>query len=121
MRTMGGGHLFAAAFFGAALLLPIYAQGQSFRNGLLAYFLFSGSAQDATGNGYDGVVHGATLSEDRFCIPNGAYLFNGADNFIQLAKTLPDMTNLTLSAWVQYTSGSFQNGRGDIFNDSDVA
>jgi hypothetical protein len=85
------------------------------------YLPFTGGAVDATGNGYDGVVYGATLSSDRFGNPNSAYLFNGVDNYIQLTKNLPDMASMTLSAWVFYTSGSFENGRGDIFTDSDLA
>jgi hypothetical protein len=88
--------------------------------GLVAYFPFNGNALDATGNGYDGVVHGAVLTQDRFSNFNSAYLFNGTNNFIQVSKLFPNLTNLTVSAWVQYTSGSYQNGTGIILDDSDT-
>src|ERR1041384_589849 len=93
------------------------AEAQTFlTNSLLAYYPFNGNANDATGNGYDGVVHGAVLTQDRFSVTNRAYLFNGTSSYIQVNKLLPDMTNLTISAWVQY--GSVQNATGDILDDS---
>ncbi len=39
-------------------------------DGLITYYPFNGNANDASGNGNDGVVHGATLTEDRFGNPN---------------------------------------------------
>src|SRR5579863_2770063 len=83
-------------------------------NGLVAYYPFNGNANDASGNGNNGVVYGAVLTQDRFGSSNSSYLFNGTNIYIQVSKLLPDLTNLTISAWVQYTSGSL-NGRGDIY------
>ncbi len=72
-------------------------------NGLLAYYPFNGNAKDASGNGVDGNVNGAILTEDR----NGgktAYLFDGNSNNITFAKTLDTGTdNWTMSFWVKVT------------------
>lgn len=56
--------------------------------GLLCYFPFSGNANDASGNGFNGIVHGATLTTDRFGNSNSAYSFNGIDNYIDLGDIL---------------------------------
>lgn len=44
-------------------------------NGLVAYYPFSGNANDLSGNGYNGTVNGAILTTDRFGITNSAYQF----------------------------------------------
>ena len=41
-----------------------------------ASYLFAGNADDSTGTNH-GVVTGATLTDDRFGNPNGAYAFDG--------------------------------------------
>ena len=63
------------AIAGVALLSNAHAQ--SLTDGLVAYYPFNGNANDATGNGHDGTVTGATLTTDRFGQPNAAYLFGG--------------------------------------------
>ena len=53
-------------------LLSIFltsASAQSFlTNGLVAYYPFNGNANDASGNGNNGTVNGAILTQDRFGI-----------------------------------------------------
>jgi len=50
-------------------------------NGLLAYYPFNGNANDASGNGYNGVVTGALLTKGVGNNLNGAYKFkNNNDN-----------------------------------------
>ena len=88
--------------------------------GLVAYFPFNGNAIDATGNGYDGGVTNAVLTMDRFSNPSSAYLFNGTNSFIGIPKLLPNLTNLTISAWVLYKSGSSFRGYGVVLDDSDT-
>ena len=56
-------------------------------DGLVAYYPFSGNANDASGNGNHGAVHGATLTEDRFGNPNSAYYFDGIDDEINLGTS----------------------------------
>jgi hypothetical protein len=50
----------------------------SLTNGLVGYWPFCGNANDASGNGNNGIVSGATLTADRFGAANKAYDFNGS-------------------------------------------
>ena len=54
-------------------------------NGLVGYWGFSGNANDESGNGYNGLITGATLTTDRFGQANNAFAFNG--------KTVPGTNN----------------------------
>lgn len=65
--------------------LSINAFSQIPTNGLVGYWPFSGNANDASGNGNNGVVSGATLTTDRFGNPNSAYSFNGLTNIIKVS------------------------------------
>jgi len=47
---------------------------------LVAHYPFNGNADDASGNGLNGTVHGATLTADRFGIANRAYHFSAQDS-----------------------------------------
>ena len=73
------------------------------QQGLVGYWPFCGNANDESGNGNDGVVNGATLTEDRFGNPNAAYGFDGVDDYIEVAynSTLNLPLAITLSAWFQ--------------------
>ncbi len=79
--------------------------------GLIAYYPFSGSALDLSGNGNNGTVYGATLSEDRFGNPNSAYYFDGNDyiNIGQLPQ-LEGAQGITVSCWVKRTSSNRYDG-----------
>ncbi len=83
----------------------------SLTNGLTAYYPFNHNANDASGNGNDGTVNGATLTADRFGSPDSAYRFNGT-SWIQLPDTVepPQPSGLTLSAWVLADSGPYDAG-----------
>ena len=65
----------------------------SLLDGLIAYWEFNGDATDASGNGHDGTVVGATLTTDRFGNEDAAYSFDGYD-FI----TVPDSPDFTLGS-----------------------
>ena len=58
-------------------------------SGLVAWFPFDGNANDASGNGHNGVVHGVTLAPDRNGIANHAYFFDGASWIDTSATGLP--------------------------------
>ncbi len=51
-------------------------------NGLTSYWLFTGNANDNSGNGYNGTVNGASLTNDRFGNPNCAYNFTETSQYI---------------------------------------
>lgn len=70
---------------------------------LLAYYPFSGNAEDSTANANHGIVNGAVLTTDRFGNANSAYAFDGIDDYIELTNGI-DFDNYdeqTLAAWVQ--------------------
>jgi hypothetical protein len=74
-------------------------------DGLVAYYPFNGNAQDESGNGNDGTVHGATLTEDRFGNKGSAYSFDGVDDYIE-KKNPSNVLNIgsqnwTISVWIK--------------------
>jgi hypothetical protein len=79
------------------------------RDRLIAEFLFNGNADDTSGNGFHGVVHGATPAPDRFGNPNSAYAFDGTDDYIVVSPP-PKLidTALTLSVWARFDSTLFK-------------
>lgn len=75
-------------------------------NSLVAYYPFNGNANDESGNGNDGTVNGAALTEDRFGNANSAYSFNGA-SYINLGnQTALDFgtSPFTIVAWMKTLS-----------------
>ena len=93
---------------GVAIL--VLATGQigwaDLSDGLIAYYPFSGNANDASGNGHNGTVHGATLTTDRFGNPSSAYSFDGLKDYVRVPDDpqLDGMNALTLSVWVKIDS-----------------
>jgi hypothetical protein len=82
-------NLFGSATSSNAVLTLIYLQ-VPFTNNLVAYYPFDGNANDATGNGHNGVIIGnVTPGPDRFGMPNSAYQFDGATSCgIEITNTL---------------------------------
>jgi len=73
--------------------------------GLVAYYPFSGNANDASGNVNNGVVTGATLTTDRFGNGGGAYTFNGTSNYIKVPAGI-NIGSMTIAFWVKFNSTS---------------
>ena len=72
-------------------------------NGLVGYWPFNGNANDESGNGNNGTVNGATLTEDRFVNSNKAYSFTSSANCQNI--TIPNSTqlnpsNITINCWI---------------------
>ncbi len=95
--------------------------------GLIAYYPFDGSANDASGNGNNGITYGVIPAKDRFGRANSAYYFDGQTSFIQVKdnqKLRLDSTSFTINYWVnlnqyielsgsailQKNNGPYQNG-----------
>jgi hypothetical protein len=77
--------------------------------GLVAYYPFSGNANDSIGNN-DGTVYGAALTTDRFGNPNSAYTFDGVNDYIKVSDAIGlNNPNFTYSAWV-YANALPANG-----------
>lgn len=69
-------------------------------NGLVGWWPFNGNANDASGNGNNGTVNGATLVSDRWGLNNSAFYFNGINNFIQISDQPSfNFVNYSLSFW----------------------
>jgi hypothetical protein len=68
--------------------------------GLIAYYPFNGNANDESGNGHNGTIHGIpSYSEDRFGNANGAMNFNGVDTYVELPdESSFDLTEMTIVA-----------------------
>ncbi|MEX0845354.1 MAG: LamG domain-containing protein, partial [Balneolaceae bacterium] len=79
------------------------------QDSLVAFYPFSGSAEDSSGFAHHGAVYGATLTEDRFGYPNSAYEFDGYSNYIDIGnfEELRITGDLTVSVWLK--SASFEN------------
>jgi hypothetical protein len=79
---------------------PLNGLGNVNLIGLVASFPFNGSADDASGYGNNGIVCGASLTTDRFGIPESAYYFNGLDNYIAHPTDSISATQGTVAGWV---------------------
>ena len=72
-------------------------------DGLIVYWPFNGNADDASENGRNGIVRGATLISDLDGIPNSAYFFDGENDHIAVSHSPainPEGSMWTVSAWV---------------------
>ncbi|MDB9828209.1 T9SS type A sorting domain-containing protein [Flavobacteriaceae bacterium] len=78
-------------------------------DGLVGYWPFDGNANDASGNGNNGVVNGPTLTSDRFGNNNSAYSFtvnssagwgSAQDRITVTNPTIPNDNSFTMSGWV---------------------
>ena len=93
-------NIFSVFWFALALFVvnPVAAQIPS--DGLVGYWPFTGNANDASGNGNNGTVNGATLTTDRFGNANSAYSFDGVNDFIDAGSFYNFGTaNFTVSCW----------------------
>src|ERR1017187_1881343 len=98
-----------AALLIAGTFIAVNGFAQTFvTNGLVAYYPFNGNASDAFGTN-NGTVYGATLTTNRFGIPNAAYYFNGTNNYIDILQNSALnalASNVTLSAWIWQQNAS---------------
>jgi hypothetical protein len=85
---------------------PDPKEPRSLKEGLIAYYPFTGNANDRSGFGVNGVVMGTILTTDRwFNEQNQAYLLNGFSDYI----TIPDnnkndlATEYSISVGFTYT------------------
>src|SRR5215831_14686616 len=75
-----------------SLLLSLFIAISSFsqvnlNQGLIAYYPFNGNANDASGNGNNGILqNGVSFVPDKNNNPNSAVHFDGINDFIQVAN-----------------------------------
>ena len=79
--------------------------GQIPTDSLKLYFPFNSNAIDESGNGNDGIINGASLTEDRFGNPNSAFYFDGVNDWIEVAHAesinFNVNNNYSISVWVK--------------------
>lgn len=93
----------ATAIFAVfAFMLPFQVYSQC----IIADFPFNGNANDATGNGNDGTVIGATLTTGHDGVANSAYFFDAVDDVIQVNNTLGNFgtADYSFSCWFKTTA-----------------
>ena len=79
------------------IIVAIFVMAFSFDNeqtlaqstGLVAYYPFSGNANDSSGNGHHGTVNGAILTTDRLGDADHAYSFDGVHKDYNIQCTNP--------------------------------
>jgi VWFA-related protein len=74
------------------------------QNGLVAYYPFDGNANDASGNGRNGVISGATFTNDRFGNAGKAILFDGNGAYVEIPGTESlnfETGGLSMSTWIR--------------------
>lgn len=95
-----------------AILAQLRVTPNTLSSGLLAWYPFSGNAIDSSGNGNDGTVLNASLSQDRFGYPNSSYSFNGVNSSISVInKNLcTATTDVSISVWVKINAWTNNGG-----------
>lgn len=78
-------------------------QTQNVASGLMAYYSFTGNANDSSGNGNNGTVSGAALATGHRGTASSAYTFDGVNDYVSVpdSSSLDLTSQLTFSAWVQ--------------------
>jgi hypothetical protein len=91
----------------------------SLTQGLVGYWPFCGNANDDSGNGNNGTVNGATLTTDRFGNANGAYSFNGINNWIDIQNnsTINFQNEFSISLWLNTNQNNINAGLIGKWND----
>lgn len=87
--------------------------------GLVGAWEFSGNAYDSSGYGNDAIVHGATLSADRYGNADSAYSFDGVNDWMEVIHS--GILNFdfmqedySFSVWLNITDTNYQQ---DFFQD----
>jgi len=85
--------------------------------GLIAYYPFNGSANDASGNGNNGIAQNSMqLTDDRFGNVNSAYSFDGIDDYITVpnSSSLNPLTGLSVALYFNASQNTLQTLIGKI-------
>lgn len=101
------------------ILIKLGMLPSSLKSGLVAWYPFSGNANDESENSNNGTVIGAISSNDRFGNSGKAYSFNGISNYINYmsgsTSGLNIIGNISLSFWFKTS----QTNAGVIFSFGD--
>lgn len=93
-----------------SILIQLTITPTTLSTGLVAYYPFSGNANDSSGYGNNGTVFGAKLNNDRFGKPNSSYIFDGSSNYIKTnTAAIPTSGDYTINLWLNCPSNSNKN------------
>ncbi len=101
----------------------------SLSDGLVAYYPFNGNANDESGNGNNGIVHGATLVADRFGNLNNAYDFHNnpsyrvpAQSYITIpnSQSLNPTLSISISVWIKTSDSRGWHIMGKAYGNSEL-
>ncbi len=86
-----------------SILLPVRDSAASQSGELRAFYEFSGDASDASGNGHHGTVSGAIPVSDRNGVDQGAYSFDGVNDYIRIENSplLNFTSGITVGMWLK--------------------
>ena len=78
---------------------------------LIAYYPLNGNADDSSGNGNHGILHGnASLTTDMLDNPDNAYAFDGSNSYIDVnlpvINTMPN-SKVTVSFWMNWGGNEY--------------
>lgn len=92
-------------------------------DGLVGWWSFNGNVNDETGYGNHGTINGATFTEDRFGVNNGAILYDGIDDYVNIQDdSVLRPSQITMSLWVnEYNNAGsqfiYKGNIDDAFNE----
>jgi len=86
-------------------ILVTLAGGQVPTDNLVAFYPFNGDADDASGNGHDGVLYGPVPTFDRFGNATSAYRFDGSNDYISISSFPLLTADFSYCAWVKFLGG----------------
>ncbi|MCX6678922.1 MAG: LamG domain-containing protein [Methanothrix sp.] len=86
-------------------------------NGLVAYYSFDdGTARDVSGNGNDGTIEGAIVSDGKI---NQALYFDGINDYVDIPRSIQDSFSIVFWVNTTQTGGSGQWWAGNGLVDAD--
>lgn len=81
-------------------ITALYNEGNELNNGLVAYYPLNGNANDASGNGHDGVGSGGLNYVEG--IEGQAIAFDGVDDIVNIAHDSQfNNSEITIAAWIK--------------------
>jgi hypothetical protein len=89
--------------------------------GLVAYYPFNGSADDESGHGNHGIIHGPVLTADRFGRQGQAFYFNGQGDFIEIPDAgVLNPSQLSISVWVMIDPAASSDDIDIVSKDGEI-
>lgn len=77
--------------------------------GLMAYYPFAGNTLDSSGNGNNVIFNNCTATAGRYGNPDGAYLFDGSSNYMQV-KNSPSLNPSKITVMAVVKINGFYQG-----------